>query len=451
MDLSRHVSKADEAVGRRNFDAAIVQYQHLLDLQPDLGDARAGLRRALAGRAKKRGKTGGFFAALNSLPSRLALPIFRWTKKHARVAALYEKMLVHDPFNEALNLRLADALERGNHNASALAVLAFLGETEDPSAHALRRAGAVCYRQGEMDRALEFYERSLEIEPRNHDAIKARKNLAAEGALRSGGLDTAGSSRDLISDKDAQAGLEASRRVHRTDAQLKEERATAEAALAENPDDIEQLLALAQAATRLEDLDGAVDALQRAVAAAPDSEEAASRLGQARRSQLDARVKACEAAGDADGLAGAQAERDAFLLAEAERLVAQRPTDLGLRLKYGKLLLRGGRVDDAIAELQRVTQDERHRVDGLTALARCFLKKGHPDLATQQLDAALEGLADADGRAKEILYNLGLIAERQGQRDLARGHFARVYAVDITYRDVAIKMETATENTETTD
>jgi hypothetical protein len=61
------------------------------------------------------------------------------------------------------------------------------------------------------------------------------------------------------------------------------------------------------------------------------------------------------------------------------------------------------------------------------------------------------GLADADGRAKEILYNLGLIAERQGQDDLARGHFARVYAVDITYRDVATKMEAATEKRETTD
>jgi hypothetical protein len=46
-----------------------------------------------------------------------------------------------------------------------------------------------------------------------------------------------------------------------------------------------------------------------------------------------------------------------------------------------------------------------------------------------------------DDRAKEILYNLGLISEAEGDPESARGAFIRIYEVDISYRDVAEKME----------
>ena len=47
----------------------------------------------------------------------------------------------------------------------------------------------------------------------------------------------------------------------------------------------------------------------------------------------------------------------------------------------------------------------------------------------------------ADERAKEILYNLGLIAETEGNASDARSCFARIFEIDIGYRDVAAKME----------
>jgi hypothetical protein len=46
-----------------------------------------------------------------------------------------------------------------------------------------------------------------------------------------------------------------------------------------------------------------------------------------------------------------------------------------------------------------------------------------------------------DERAKEILYNLGAIAEAEGRTDEARERYARIFEVDIGYRDVAAKME----------
>jgi len=46
-----------------------------------------------------------------------------------------------------------------------------------------------------------------------------------------------------------------------------------------------------------------------------------------------------------------------------------------------------------------------------------------------------------DERAKEILYNLGAIAEAENNAADARAAYARIFEIDIGYRDVAAKME----------
>ena len=63
--------------------------------------------------------------------------------------------------------------------------------------------------------------------------------------------------------------------------------------------------------------------------------------------------------------------------------------------------------------------------------------------ARKQYERALEGTNGTDDRAKEILYNLGTIAENEGNPEEARSFFIRIYEVDIGYRDVADKMGTA--------
>ena len=50
-DRNRHESddwlEAEEAFRRRNYDFAVEVYQQLLEIDPDLAEARSGLRRAL--------------------------------------------------------------------------------------------------------------------------------------------------------------------------------------------------------------------------------------------------------------------------------------------------------------------------------------------------------------------------------------------------------------------
>ena len=64
VDFSKQLQKADEALRRRNHDFAVELYQQLLDIQPDLGEARAGLRRALKKRHEAKGGGSKLLRAL---------------------------------------------------------------------------------------------------------------------------------------------------------------------------------------------------------------------------------------------------------------------------------------------------------------------------------------------------------------------------------------------------
>ena len=112
-----------------------------------------------------------------------------------------------------------------------------------------------------------------------------------------------------------------------------------------------------------------------------------------------------------------------------------------MRLAIGKVLVRSNQFDEAAAELQKAVPDPRLADEARTHLARCFQEKGFMDLAKKEYERALESHPDVDERAREILYNLGAIAEAAGDTAEARSCYARIFEVDIGYRDVAEKME----------
>lgn len=74
-------------------------------------------------------------------------------------------------------------------------------------------------------------------------------------------------------------------------------------------------------------------------------------------------------------------------------------------------------------------------------LAQCFQGKGYMDLARKEYLRVLEGVTTPDERSKEVLYNLGAIAEAEGNASDARGYYSRIFETDVGYRDVAAKME----------
>jgi tetratricopeptide (TPR) repeat protein len=95
---------------------------------------------------------------------------------------------------------------------------------------------------------------------------------------------------------------------------------------------------------------------------------------------------------------------------------------------------------EAIQEFQFAAKSDAYRVRSLEMIGMCFLNQGQPQLAIKQLRKGLELAGESDRETLGLLYNLGLADEKIGEIEKARSCFEDVYVVDVTFRNVAEKM-----------
>jgi len=441
LDFSKHIQKAEEALKRRNYDFAVELFRQLIDLDPDQGDARSGLRRALHGRHRQK-KGGKFLRAVSgALPLTKARALFK-LGRHAACARALEDYLATNPVDEGANLMLGISLEEGGHYRSARAVYEFAAEIAPKNCEALKRAGSMLHRTGDHDRALEYYERALQADPRDQEALKARKNLAAETALTRTGAAGAEHSRDLIKNKEEARILERSQKLHVSKEDLEKDLERLEARHAENPSDPDLLLEISEIHERLKDPAAALEYAQRALSYRKDSAELVAKIGDLESKRIRKELAQADKEGRVDDANKHEEELVQHEVADYRRRVVARPGDSVLRLALSKKLIRAGAIDEALAELQRCSGEARVRNEALFFLGQCFHKKGILDLAHKEYESALQVAEEKSERAKEILYSLGTIAEAQGNSEGARSFYIRIYEIDIGYRDVAEKMGT---------
>ena len=440
MDFTKQLEKADEAMRRRNYDFAVELYQQLLEISPDLGEARGGLRVALKKRLELKGGGSKFLRALGGAAPLAMAKTLRKAGKNDAAAKQLESYLATNPLDEEANLLLGMALEDAGHVSSARAVYEFLAEIAPKNPEGLKRAGAMTYRLGDHAKALAYYERALAADPRDQDALKARKDLSAERALSGSSSANVQHSRDQIKDKDVARELERSQRLHRSDDELRADLARLEARYADNSTP-ELMIELGETHERLKDPESALEWIERALSYRKDSFELSCKAGDLRVKVMKKAIAQAGKSGDDARAEVLEGELWQFEAQDYRRRVDLRPADANLRLQLGRRLMKVKDFDGAMGELQKAMNDPRTKRDAQFSLAQCFQGKGYADLARKEYLKCLEGASQVDDRAKEILYNLGLISESEGNGAEARSFFARIFEVDIGYRDVVAKME----------
>lgn len=441
MDYTKHIQKAEEAIRRRNYDFAIQLFQQLLEIEPDQAEARAGLRVAL--KKRHEGKKGGAFLRKlgGSGPLAMAKGLHKAGKFKAAIKS-YESYLAGNPVDVNVNLQLGLALEGGGFFNSARVVYEFTAEIAPRNPEGLKRTGAMMQKAGEFEKALGYYERALEADPRDQDALKARKDLSAEAALSSrnkGG--EGGHSRDQIKDQEAARQLERSRRRHHTDDELGEDLERLEARFVDDGSNPDLMVEMAEVHEKLKDPEAALEWAERALSYRKTDIGLQRKTGELKVKVLKKAIRAADKAGDAVKADKLEGELKQIEVEELRRQILAQPGDSALRLKLGRILARLDQHDAALAEFQKAVTDPRFRREAMFHLGGSFQAKGFMDLACKEYEQALEGTQDSEERSKEILYNLGSIAEAEGNDQAARARYARIFGVDIAYRDVSEKME----------
>jgi len=287
--------------------------------------------------------------------------------------------------------------------------------------------------------ALAMYERALKVDPRDQESLKARKDLAAEGALRSTGIEKAQSSRELIKDKEGQRQLERQERLQLSPEEIEQELEQLEAKLQETPDDQKLLRRAARLRELAKDLAGALDLLDRLLGMQPQDTELQEQAGDIRIRLQEQMVAKAEKRGDDAAAARARQALVQLRVTESKRRVERNPADFGARFQYGSALLESNALDEAIAELQQAVKDPRKKQDALFLLGKAFQRKGLPELALGQFEKALQA-AGGGLLAKEALYEMGGLCVELGKPQDALRHFTSILEQDIGFRDVAQKV-----------
>ena len=446
MDANKHIERAEKEVGRKNFDLAISLFDQILAIDPDNGRARAGKRRAELKKHDRAYPSAGVLAIKN-LPHKLAIGVGKLVRAHGMVAGQAEKALSNDPRNVGLNLSLGHALLKAGHKNGAEAAFAVVAEFDPNDVESLKTLGQLYYEGKKWDEALACYERVLKVSPRDQVAIKMRKNLAAEGAIKSGGFEKAASSRDLARSQQQLEELEQRQKIVKTADDVDAEVQQIRDKIADNSDDPELWKILGNLLVQKRDLAEAGKAFAEVVRLLPDDAEAATKLGDVKLMKLDEQLR--EAKKDMeDGEEGAddrvrrlKKERRTLRVEEFRRRVAAHPTDTSLRFKLGQYLLEDNELDDAIAELQLVVKDPRRKFQAMTLMGKAFLMKGMGDLAIKQLTQALEGTGGVNEKNLDVCYTLARAYEDEDRLDEALDQFTSIYEIDISYRDVGAKIE----------
>jgi tetratricopeptide (TPR) repeat protein len=128
-------------------------------------------------------------------------------------------------------------------------------------------------------------------------------------------------------------------------------------------------------------------------------------------------------------------------LGEARKRVERNPADLQYRFELGEQLVFAGHYKDAIPELQKARSNPNSRTRALYLLGKCYTERSMLDLAAKTLTDAAAEIPGMDGTKKDIIYNLGLVYERMGDKEKSLDCMKQIYEVDYGYLDVAERVE----------
>ena len=354
-----------------------------------------------------------------------------------------EKLMALDPLNMPFLKFFAQAAEAAGMPEIAVETLEIAKPYYAKDVEFLRLLARLYIQTNQPSGARDCYATVAELRPNDQTAIKNLKDAAALDSMKTGGWeDTKTDFRSKLKDKKEAILLEQQAKSVKGDSDV-------DTLIAERVKDIQReplnmnfRRALADLYVRAERFDEALQSLEEATKAAgrtdPQIERTTSLI---KVKKFDTAIAAAKAAGDEAAIAAREKEKNDFLYEDAANMVKRYPNDLQFRYDLGYQFYLRGQYNDAIEEFQLAQRNPQRRTRALYYLALCFTQKGQPDIAFEQLQKAASELTLMDETKKDVVYQMGVLADQMGRKAEAVAFFKEIYSVDIKYRDIAQRIE----------
>ena len=447
--------KAVAAVELRNLGYAISLLQEILKQEPQFLTGRQLLRRTEVTQHKSTKKS---FFNISTAPIAVMKAQREIKKDPKRALEMLEKVLEDEPYNRQANLALKEAATAAGWPEIGVFALRTLLEENPRDVKVLHELGRLYRELGENDHEADVYNQIIELNPLDAEALRRGKDAAAHASMKSGGWTQAESYRDLIKDKEMAISLEQQNRMRLTGESLEQQIAETHARHNAEPTNVDLARRLGLLNEQKEDFEAALGWYQRAADLTKDADTGLVRkVSDLKMKCLEREIAAHEEflsthdAGNelhsqkSEQLKAAKTKRAEILIADARQRVARNPADLQLRFELGEQLVGARHFREAVPELQRSRQNPHARLRAMNLLGCCYGELGMFDLATKQLEEASKEISSMDAIKKEIVYNLGLVYERMGDREKSLACMKQIYEVEHGYKDVATRVESSYE------
>lgn len=448
--IQKQVENAQKAIDK-NPAYAVDILLNIVNRHPACLEVRKQLRksqqRASGGKTKG---LSGMLSKMTSLPFAMT-GSSKLKKDPAGVLESAEQMLVSNPANPVAHKMLGSAAEALGLKETAAFAYEELYKLDPSNAESVKLLMAAYIETGQCKEAIEIGDAAYRANPGDDEVQNLIKKASVMQTLEKGRWEEDKSFRDKLKDEEESQKLEQAQRAKTGEAGLRSLIAEAIKAVETEPDNINHYRDLANNYRRLGDYDSALEWVGKArqLESGRADVNLERLVGTLSREKMQKAIQAVEQALEAnpdDAEAKAQLEKlqieeRAFRRNQAEDLVRRYPNEFGYRFELGELYWEDGDMNKAIENLQLALRAPKVRVNALILLGKAYLEKGFHDMAAEQLQTAKAEIPGMNEQKKDVLYQLGSAYEQQGDMDKAIAEFKALYGADISYRDVAKKID----------
>ncbi len=436
--------KGKQAVDRNNLDYALDIFLDVLIKEPAFFECREALRRA---QVAKTGQKKGLFSKLKKPSPHLAKAKMVASKNPTETMSLCEKALNSDSGSAGAHRCLAQAALASDLPKTAVLSLEFARTLEPDDRETAIELATAYIANGQGDKADAVLSEQLRKNPNDPELQKKYRDLSAKRTLGEGGYeklaDGEGSFRDALKDQDKATKLEQEARSFKDEDTLRKLLDEAYEAMREDPTP-QTARKVADLYFELKDFESALKYYRQILQLPGASDPALEKIvSQCQLKAFDKEKKELDPEGEdyMARLEDLEKRRAAFMLEDAKKRVDRYPNELALRYDLGVLFFRTDKINEAIKELQKAQKDGKCRVRALFYLGQCFAKKKMHDMATKQLETAIEEKKVQDEEWKDLIYTYACILQEMEKREQAIEQFKKIYEVDIGYKDVSDRID----------
>ncbi len=445
--LQKQVENARKAADK-NPTYAVDILMNILSRNPGCLEAREILRQAQK-RVTKGSKSGGGFG---KLLSKFGLGGgSKAAKDPVEGMQAAEELLKANPANVAAHKQLgsnAEALELWGTAAFAYEEIYRLEPSNGENTKALMKAYIAI---GKNEEAIRIGEVAYRANPADDQIQALVKKASVQQTVEKGKWEEDKSFRDKLKDEDEALKLEHASRAKTGEAGLRTLIEDALVAVEKEPGNLNLYRDLAANYRKLGEFDNSLLWVNKARETEGGRADVnLERLAMSiQREKMTTAIAAQEAVLESDPdnaealaeLEKIKAEEHAYRREVVENLVQRYPNEFSYRYELGELYLEDGETDAAIKELQLALRAPKIRVHALVLLGKAYKTKGFYDLAAEQFNTAKSEIPGVNEEKKDVLYQLGTCYELQGDMEQAMAEFKALYGADISYRDVAQKID----------